>query len=533
MKASLVGILVLLSAARVDAQDLRLAYTSAVDGSEQPYRLYVPAAASAQAPLPLVIALHGTSGDESTLFDKYGDGAIKKAAEKHGLLLVSPRSRGMTEHYGIGENDVLCVLADVRSRYRVDPDRIYVTGHSMGGTGAARLALQHPDLFAAAAPLAPAFSHPHLATNAAHVPFWWILGGEDEPFYLKGVMPGAERMLAQGRPHRISILPGRGHGDWVPEYFDPVFEWLLQHRRILHPRRYVFSALTPMHGRAYVTAIDRIERPGTVGVLDVRIDEKNAIHIRPGNVAAFAVLPEPAAMIQVTVDGSLAFEGAVTADQEIRFPKSPWKGILADRRKDDRTAWRTHPVATSDRELKMEGIDAPLANWITDAMRQACGADIALYNRFAYRGLPIPRGMVDVVDLIQASRPFEQMLVTVQLSGKDLLEILDANVPEPGEKAKIDRLVQVSGCKYTFDRRRPGGSRIVSSDLDPGRRYKVVVEGQVPERESIFLAGRFRTLSATVTDVPFAGALYGHAAATGRIQVDTVGRVREETSEGK
>jgi predicted esterase len=514
-------------------EDLRLSYRSAIDDTDQPYRLYVPTLYDGKTPLPLVIALHGTSGNESTLFDKYGDGAIKTAAEKHGLLLVSPLGRGITEYYGLGEHDVLGVIGDVRSRYRVDPDRIYITGHSMGGTGAARLALQHPDLFAAAAPLAPAFSHPHLAPNAAHVPFWWILGGEDDAFYLKGVLPGVERMLLPGRPHRLTILPGRGHGDWVPEYFDPVFAWLLKHRRAAQPRHYVFAALTPMHGRAYLTAIDRIARPGTVGSLEVRIEDKPLIRVQASNVSAFAVLPEPGAA-RLTVDGAPVFEGAVAEGQEIRcaLDATGWKAALANRRKGD-GAWRSHPVATSDRELRMDGIEAPLADWITDAMRRATGADLALYNRAHYRGLPLPMGTVDMVDLIQASRPFEQMLVTVPLTGRDLLEILEANVPDPGEKAKLDRLVQISGARYAFDRSRPKGSRIVSSDLAHDRLYKVVVEGQVPERQTVSLAGRYGTLPYTVTEVPLLGALYAHAVASGRIVVETEGRVREATSDPK
>jgi predicted esterase len=516
--------------------DHKLAYRSSIDGSEQPYRLYAPTTYDAKTPFPLIVALHGTSGNESTLFDKYGDGAIKRAAEKQGALLVSPLGRGTTEYYGIGENDVFCVLADVSARYRVDPERIVVTGHSMGGTGAARLALQHPDVFAAAAPLAPAFSHPHLAPNARHVPLWWILGGEDEPFYLKGVLPGAERTLRQGLPHRISILPGRGHGDWVPEYFDAVFEWLLRHRRVAQPRQYVSAALTPLHGRAYSTSIDRIARPGTVGTLDVRIEGRDVL-VRARNVAAFAVIPEPplfdpGAPVRVFVEGKAAFDGAVGGTQEIRcalHPLEGWRGAAAERRTRNLTAWRTHPVAASDRELGMEGVEAPLAGWIADAMRRATGADVALYNRHAYRGLPLPKGTVDVVDLIQASRPFEQTLVTTELTGRDLLEILEANVPDPAPRARLDRLVQASGLSYAFDRSRAKGSRVVSSDLDPARTYRVALEGQVPERETISLAGRFGGIDYRPTEVPLLGALYVHALASGRIAVPGEGRVRDLT----
>ena len=50
-------------------QDLRLTYRSKIDATDQPYRVYVPAAHDGQKRLPLVIALHGTGGNEASLFD--------------------------------------------------------------------------------------------------------------------------------------------------------------------------------------------------------------------------------------------------------------------------------------------------------------------------------------------------------------------------------------------------------------------------------------------------------------------------------
>lgn len=250
------------------------------------------------------------------------------------------------------------------------------------------------------------------------------------------------------------------------------------------------------------------------------------MQIQAVNVAAFAVLPSPGPL-KLTVDRTAVFDGMVAEGQELRCSlDGGWKAAIAERRKDDPMKWRAWPVATSDRELLMEGVESPLADWIADAMRRTTGADVALYSRYAYRGLPLPKGTVDMVDLIQASRPFEQMLVTTQLRGRELLEILDANVLDAADKAKIDRLVQVSGMNYDFDRRRPKGSRIVSSDLEPDRIYTVALEGQVPERQTFQLAGRFGTMLTTKTEIPFVGALYAHATSTGRIAVET-GRIRE------
>jgi hypothetical protein len=87
--------------------------------------------------------------------------------------------------------------------------------------------------------------------------------------------------------------------------------------------------------------------------------------------------------------------------------------------------------------------------------------------------------------------------------------------------------VQISGADYVFDRRRPAGQRIVQSSLQPERRYVVALEGQVVERETMRLAGRFKRLRYTTTDSPFTLALYGHAARSGEINPSVEGRVRE------
>jgi hypothetical protein len=54
--------------------DMRLAYRSAVDGTLQPFRVYVPKSYDAKKPTPLIVALHGATGDESTYLDRYVSG---------------------------------------------------------------------------------------------------------------------------------------------------------------------------------------------------------------------------------------------------------------------------------------------------------------------------------------------------------------------------------------------------------------------------------------------------------------------------
>lgn len=531
------------SQAQPAGKDLRLTYVSNVDDSAQPYWLYVPSTYDGQRAFPLVIALHGTGGDEAALFERksYQKGAIREAAEKQEVLLACPRGWGSMEFQGIGENDVLAVMEDVQKSYRVDPDCILLTGHSMGGVGTAYLALHHPDLFAAAAPLASPYSYPWLARNGVRVPFLFVSGALDLEYYNSCVNLGVNRMRKFGAPVIQELIPNEGHMGPVQD-FNRIFAWLVKHRRVQHPRSYYFEVDTPLHGRAWCTTVDKIAEPGRMAAIEVEASEDNVVRFDLKNVAEFAFLPNAALFdlaqpIEVQVAGRTLFQDRIDDDSELRFRDGPdhWQARVEKRRDCSLTAFRQHPVAEAPEQIDMVGTEKRLANWITDAMRAATGADVALMNTGGYRGLPIPKGTVDIVDLIQCSLPFNQYLVTVPLSGRDILDILEANLPDVRPTPQLRHfdkpgrgwLIQLSGGRYVFDLRQPKGKKIVESTFEPERIYTVVLEGQVVQREEKTLAGRFKKLDYQTTEVPFSLALYGHAARNGRIVAPREGRVRE------
>src|SRR3954466_13313939 len=80
----------------------------------------------------------------------------------------------------LSEQDVMNVLEIVRKEYNVDPDRIYLLGHSMGGGGTWHIGIKHPDLWAALAPISPATVRP--ATDLKkikHIPVILVQGDKD------------------------------------------------------------------------------------------------------------------------------------------------------------------------------------------------------------------------------------------------------------------------------------------------------------------------------------------------------------------
>lgn len=140
--------------------DIRLAYRSAVDRTLQPFRVHVPKSYDSTKPMPLIVALHGATGDENTYMDRYVSGPKRerlfpKLGEERGYLLATPNGRGAFGLYqGDSEKDVLEVLDRVQKVYAVNPKQVFLTGHSMGGAGTWVLGFKHPERFAALAPVA-------------------------------------------------------------------------------------------------------------------------------------------------------------------------------------------------------------------------------------------------------------------------------------------------------------------------------------------------------------------------------------------
>jgi predicted esterase len=167
--------------------DLRLGFRSAIDGELQPFRIFLPDSWQSRSRIPLVVALHGATGDENTYFDRYlepgtGQNLFKKLGQEHGFLLTAPNGRGPFGMYvGDSERDVLEVLDRVQALCPVDPRRVFLTGHSMGGMGSWNLGFRHPDRFAAIAPVAgrPPNALVELLEKSPEKPVFFAVGLND------------------------------------------------------------------------------------------------------------------------------------------------------------------------------------------------------------------------------------------------------------------------------------------------------------------------------------------------------------------
>lgn len=123
-------------------------YYSTNDGSFQPFVRYLPRKVSKNKPLPLLVYLHGYSPYLDLVNWATLPQSLLNLAEQDGFCVAAPFGRGNTDYQGIGEQDVLRVIREMRLRYPIDGDRIVLAGVSMGGMGVWTVGAHYPHLFA-------------------------------------------------------------------------------------------------------------------------------------------------------------------------------------------------------------------------------------------------------------------------------------------------------------------------------------------------------------------------------------------------
>jgi predicted peptidase len=180
---------------------------------------------------PLIIFLHGSGECGDDLDEVAGHGLPKIAAAKADFpfVLVSPQSPSEKEWWTVESLDVL--LDHVLEEYAVDPDRVYLTGLSMGAYGVWDWACHRPEAFAAIVPIAGE-GNDDFADDLKYVPVWAFHGAKDH-----AVSPAEEERMVNavnkaGGHAKLTMYPDLGHNAWDRAYRDPaLYEWLLSNRR--------------------------------------------------------------------------------------------------------------------------------------------------------------------------------------------------------------------------------------------------------------------------------------------------------------
>ncbi|MEM7143579.1 MAG: prolyl oligopeptidase family serine peptidase [Verrucomicrobiota bacterium] len=226
--------------------------TSTVTYLNPDYLVFDPTDAKEDAPIPLVIYLHGAGGVGDDITKIKGQASrIAEAfarADREPCLIVAPQcQRDIPGAEGPGGwlPDELNVFLEhvLETHPQIDKKRIYLTGNSMGGYGCWVWGGHYPDHFAAIAPVVggigpegPKDVTPHLdkwAANLAKVPVYAFAGAQDR------VVPAeySERMVkaihkAGGENAQVKVFPDEGHGAGrVVLEGDEFFDWMFSQKQ--------------------------------------------------------------------------------------------------------------------------------------------------------------------------------------------------------------------------------------------------------------------------------------------------------------
>jgi predicted esterase len=301
-----------------------LSFFSDVDDSDQPYGLYLPKSFDAAKKYPLVVSLHGAwSNHRLNLRRVFGRGNRPAETDAQAsryfpavrdveFIVASPYARGTMGYQGIPEKDVYDVVADVKRRFPIDEDRVYLTGLSMGGGGALWLGLTRPDVWAAVAPVCPAVPDgtDELAPNALNLAVHLFHGDQDPAVPVDVSRRWHKELLNLGVNAAYIEYPGVRHNSWDFAYRDgAIFDWFAKFRRVRYPERVRLVSRAYRYGSAYWVRLDGL-RPGTAASIDAAFTEKNRITVATANLDGFTLAPAGhprfarGAPVSVTVDGT-------------------------------------------------------------------------------------------------------------------------------------------------------------------------------------------------------------------------------------
>jgi poly(3-hydroxybutyrate) depolymerase len=233
-----VTIAFVLAAQQAPPADKVVKETFGAGGATRAYYLLVPAKVKADEPAPLLVLLHGSGREGRSLIEPWAP-----LAKQHGIILAAPDST-VRQHWSMPDDgpDFLYALVEMlRVQYPVDPERIYLFGHSAGAIHALALGVLESEYFAAVSAHAGVLTDPMLAfveRAPRKIPIAIWVGTNDALFPLAGVRATRDALKARGFSAELTEIGGHTHAyyDRAMEINRQVWGFLQQHRLGAEPK---------------------------------------------------------------------------------------------------------------------------------------------------------------------------------------------------------------------------------------------------------------------------------------------------------
>jgi predicted peptidase len=178
---------------------------------------------------PLVLFLHGSGerGDDIEKVKIHGPPKLAAGGKDFPFVLVSPQCESGSRW---NPQELAKLVEHLANTYRVDRQRLYVTGLSMGGSGTWSLVTEFPGLFAAAIPICGR-GDTAAAEKLKNTPTWIFIGAKDRTETVQNCEAMAAELKKVGGDVQLKVYPDLPHDCWTVTYDNPdVYAWLLKQR---------------------------------------------------------------------------------------------------------------------------------------------------------------------------------------------------------------------------------------------------------------------------------------------------------------
>jgi predicted esterase len=183
---------------------------------------------------PLLVFLHGSGerGDDLERVKVHGPPKLVAQGRTLPFIVISPQCPNGRWWLPA---ELLYMIDQVSAKYRVDQDRVYLTGLSMGGFGTWTTAMEAPERFAAIAPICGG-GDVRDVERLKGIPTWVFHGGKDPVVPLARSDEMVKALKAKGGTVGLTVYPDAGHDSWTATYENEAFyQWLLANRRGAKP----------------------------------------------------------------------------------------------------------------------------------------------------------------------------------------------------------------------------------------------------------------------------------------------------------
>lgn len=259
-------------------------------------------------------------------------------ADRHGTIIIAPKwsrdSQAAYEYSAREHARVLNALRMATKYFSVDTDRVFISGHSVGGDAAWDIAFSHPDLWAGLIAIAPSSGKyiPLYWKNAVNLPLYFV-GGELDAGTFQNNVADLDRYFSKGFDSTYVEYRGRGHEHFSDEILR-IFDWMILKKRMFFPSDIEVVSMRPwdnffwwleMNGLPPKTLLLPDDWPKPRTKMPFTITAKrtsgNSISVRCGarDVTVW-VSPEMIDFRQpvtITLNGRRLFKGEVTADLDV------------------------------------------------------------------------------------------------------------------------------------------------------------------------------------------------------------------------